>query len=307
MVEGIGRPGIVFLGVESDPGAITEVFPGGRRRVRGRFTLAGRLVADEARLTVRYGRGDGAASRSRSSGLHPALGYLSAAAIPGALLVLAFSLAVSPTQDWDLMAASLLPAAVLLAALGARALGGAAPRLRAAWILLALAPALALVFANADPGAAGRRYGTLVSPAIYLSPHERAYGNEKLARFHRDRGDIETELVYDRRALAAEPANARYWGAAGLALYRLGRLEEAIPLMREASRKDPGNTEGLFYFGGLLFEAGRYAEAVEVLSRVVAVTGRRREPLYALGAAYAALGDTARARQVIDSVLAVSR
>ncbi len=70
VIEGLGRPAFALLAVDSEPGAIADVFPSGRRSVRGRLTLTGRLMADEARLTLRYG--DDAPSHSRTYSLRRA-------------------------------------------------------------------------------------------------------------------------------------------------------------------------------------------------------------------------------------------
>lgn len=52
----LGRPAYSLLSVAHDPGAVAEILPAGIQPVlAGRVTLAGRLVAPEARLTLRYG------------------------------------------------------------------------------------------------------------------------------------------------------------------------------------------------------------------------------------------------------------
>jgi Ca-activated chloride channel homolog len=56
----LGAPVFSFLGAEHEPGAVAELQPAGRQAVQGRFTLAGRLLADEATLKARFGTGSGA-------------------------------------------------------------------------------------------------------------------------------------------------------------------------------------------------------------------------------------------------------
>jgi hypothetical protein len=54
-VESIGARGFSFLSAQSAPAAVADLTPAGRRRVQGRDVVAGRLLADEATLTLRYG------------------------------------------------------------------------------------------------------------------------------------------------------------------------------------------------------------------------------------------------------------
>ena len=55
VVAAIGRPVFQYLSAEAAAGAIADVEPGRPQPVHGRFTLAGRLLAPQARLTVQYG------------------------------------------------------------------------------------------------------------------------------------------------------------------------------------------------------------------------------------------------------------
>src|SRR3954470_15093551 len=56
--------GFSRLSAEAAPSTIADLTPAGRRRVQGRHVLAGRLLADEAEITLRYG--GGAPSESRT-------------------------------------------------------------------------------------------------------------------------------------------------------------------------------------------------------------------------------------------------
>ncbi len=63
----LGRPAFSLLSVEHEPGALAEVLPAGTQPVlAGRVSVAGRLVAPEARLTLRYGLPGGAATHERA-------------------------------------------------------------------------------------------------------------------------------------------------------------------------------------------------------------------------------------------------
>ena len=72
-------------------------------------------------------------------------------------------------------------------------------------MLVALAGLLAFVLVNADPAAGIRRFESLVSESAALRPHERAYGNEKLATYWSDRGDYARAFTHARRAVDAQP------------------------------------------------------------------------------------------------------
>lgn len=80
---------------------------------------------------------------------------------------------------------------------------------------------------------------TLVGPTARLSVHERAYGSERLMDFYESQGVPDSSLAYARLALAAEPANPRYWTNVGFNLYQLGRDDEAIPYLEESIRRGP--------------------------------------------------------------------
>jgi tetratricopeptide (TPR) repeat protein len=51
----VGAPAFSFLGAEYDPAELGDVTPGTPQPVRGRFMLAGRLLAERARITLTYG------------------------------------------------------------------------------------------------------------------------------------------------------------------------------------------------------------------------------------------------------------
>jgi len=70
VIGSLGVPAFAFLSVDSGPDTVADVFPNGRTPVHGRFTLTGRLRADEASLTLHYGAG--AASQSRTYALRRA-------------------------------------------------------------------------------------------------------------------------------------------------------------------------------------------------------------------------------------------
>lgn len=53
----IGRPAFSLLSIDAPPGAVADVLPAGVTPVNGRIAVSGKLLADEATLTLNYGVG----------------------------------------------------------------------------------------------------------------------------------------------------------------------------------------------------------------------------------------------------------
>ncbi len=66
VLPALGAPVFAFLGADYDRRAVAELLPEGAPLTGARFTLCGRLLADEATLTLRYGRRGGAATLTRT-------------------------------------------------------------------------------------------------------------------------------------------------------------------------------------------------------------------------------------------------
>ena len=133
------------------------------------------------------------------------------AALPGLLAAVALSLFVFPGHDWDLITMTLLPGIVLAVTMGAEYLVSV-PGLAAAGVIgLGAAGLLAFGLVNANESSAVRRYDALLAPDIPLTPHERAYGNERLVKVYTARKNPELALLYAQRAVDSDPANDRYW------------------------------------------------------------------------------------------------
>ena len=84
-------------------------------------------------------------------------------------------------------------------------------------------------------------------------------------------------------AVAKSPGKSRPRGNLGLALARLHRETEAIPVLREAVRLDPGNFRALTNLGVCLSRAGSADEAREALLAAIRVKPDYAEPQYDLG------------------------
>jgi Ca-activated chloride channel homolog len=62
-IDAIGKPPFSIIGIEADPKQVAEVTPGVGTAVGGRVTVAGRLIAPEAKVTLVYGFGKVEAGR----------------------------------------------------------------------------------------------------------------------------------------------------------------------------------------------------------------------------------------------------
>ena len=81
----------------------------------------------------------------------------------------------------------------------------------------------------------------------------------------------------------------------GLALYAVGRLNEAIEQYEESYRVDPSNPNPLNTIAKIYLEAGRNGEAQDVLARLLDVDPRNGEALFLLGKSVFNEGDLPQA------------
>jgi len=231
----------------------------------------------------------------------PERAFLLAAAIPGIFVAMALVLPGSPAQDWDLMSVTALPAAVFGIFLGLSDPNLRSNRLRLGLATLAFAPLLAFILVNADEGAGARRFKMIIDPSVVLSPHERAYANEKLVKYYISRQDADSTLLYAQRALIAEPGNPRFCATVGTALYNLHRYAEAARYFEEAIRGGLDRAEVYYQLGLCYMRERRYDEALAKF-RVAADLGSRPEYLHNLGMAMLATGDADAAHSVWNYV-----
>ena len=91
------------------------------------------------------------------------------------------------------------------------------------------------------------------------------YGN--LAAYHAMLGQWEEclRLIHEAELLGDGPPSLL--ANKGMALWKLGRAEEALPCFEEAVRRDPDNLFRICNYGSLLLQLGRLAEALEQLRR----------------------------------------
>jgi tetratricopeptide (TPR) repeat protein len=211
--------------------------------------------------------------------------FLAWAAVPG--LFLAFLLAIpgSPAQDWDLLAVSLIPAALFCVVWGGPVLAAAGPAVHAGLIGMGLASLLTFAAVNASESNAERRFESLLRDDARLSPHERAYGREKLYRMSLRRGDLPRALEHAQRSVQAEPTNARFLVNEGFLLDAMGRTDEAIPILERAVQLNPNRWEARYDAGICYVKKERYAEAAGHLRVAVRLEENRPEVRHMLGIA----------------------
>ena len=234
----------------------------------------------------------------------PAHFHLGLASLSGLLLSATLCLPGTPAQDWDLLTIGALPTILFGIAEGLKFLERAENRVvRVGLATLSLGGLAGFVLTNADPSAGLRRFETLMSGDAMLSAHERAYGNEKLADYHASIGNRPEALRFAHRALAADSANARYWGKVGQALYQLERYSEAAPYFHEAVRRGAPPGPAYYYLGYAHIRMGDPEKAARYLWE--AVRADPNQPVYwsALGLALVTSGQAERGRLVWEQVL----
>lgn len=84
-------------------------------------------------------------------------------------------------------------------------------------------------------------------------------------------------LEMTRRAVAAQPDNAAYRDSLGWALYRLGRIPEAIRELEQAAAGDDPDGVILDHLGDAYLRADRIAEAVAIWRRAAAAFAREED------------------------------
>jgi len=230
--------------------------------------------------------------------------FLGLAALSGLLVACALSVPGAPAQDWDLLSVFVLPTLVLGVAMGRDILDNAAhATARRGLVLLSAGGLLAFVLVNADPAAGVRRFETLMSETAPLSPHERAYGSEKLADYYANAGDQPKGLLYAQRALAADSANARYWGKVGQALYLLREYPRAIHYFEEAANRGDLRGPAFFYIASCHIQMGEPDRAVPLLWEAVRAQPDERRYWAGLGFALISSGDMEQGQAIWRKVL----
>ena len=242
--------------------------------------------------------------RDRTPGttLSPGAWVLAAAALPGLVLAASLMLPVAPAQDWDLTAVLLLPAGVAGCLVAARLTAGDA-RARAGVLMLSAAALLSFVLVNAGVRSSLGRFAVLLGPGARVSPYGLGYGNSVLSEYYEDEGDFAPALEYARRALQAEPTNARFWLRSGTLLYKLERYDEAQVELEESIRRGTVRSGAYYNLALCYVRKGRMEDAVARFRTAVAMDSDRPDYRHNLGLALYLAGETDSARVVWTEVL----
>ena len=126
-----------------------------------------------------------------------------------------------------------------------------------------------------------------------------------LASAYCAQGEFTQGLDLARRAIAANPKDARAHNLLGRALNRVGRNDAALASFGDAVRLQPDFAEAFGNRGGVLSELGRLADAVADYERAIALRPDNVEDLCNCGAALDQLGRYAQALNCFDRALAL--
>jgi hypothetical protein len=105
------------------------------------------------------------------------------------------------------------------------------------------------------------------------------YGRKEAVvdQFRRDRDSLSAEIAADRISGARAGGKAADWNQAGIALARLGRIEDAAQAFNAALAASPGSVPARINLGNIQFLRQRFAEALAAY-QAAAVTLSKTEP-----------------------------
>ena len=150
-----------------------------------------------------------------------------------------------------------------------------------------------------------------------------AGANHNLALITFQRGQGEASLGHFKRALSSDPSQPLYWLSYGRALLSVGRLPEAVTLLRQArlhgvsgpglealerqagiSSGTPQDPANLFATALRAHEAGRLSEAASLYQKVIALKPDQAEPYGNLANVLCMIGNAAEAEAVVRKGMA---
>jgi tetratricopeptide (TPR) repeat protein len=119
------------------------------------------------------------------------------------------------------------------------------------------------------------------------------------------RGIPLASLPHFDQAIALSPEYSEALNNRGVALVRLGRLEEGVAAHRRAIETDPYNYQAQFNLGVALAAAGRSGEALAAFEASAALVPRDIRPKLKIAALLRAMGRHDEARAVYQAILAI--
>jgi len=90
-------------------------------------------------------------------------------------------------------------------------------------------------------------------------------------------GDWQTVETLARRALRVADDNIEAMVLQGIALYRTGRIDEALRVLARAAALAPEDYDAQLFYGWLLCEVGRYGDALEPLEKAWSIRSDNRD------------------------------
>ena len=199
--------------------------------------------------------------KKRDLGRHPFL-------LAGAAFPLLFTFLANPEigafRDWDLLALPAVPFTLWAASALLARMRDPNSAFHTAFLICGAAAlhSLAWTGVNAWPVAAEARYINLMNG---LTGHAASYGWETLGSYYRRQGEPAYALGAYRRALEANPDNARHWGSVGSIHYSRGEYEESIPYFVRAIEINPGLAKAYLHLGMACLNTDRLEEGRGIL------------------------------------------
>jgi tetratricopeptide (TPR) repeat protein len=201
-------------------------------------------------------------------------------------------------RDWDLFAPHVAGLGWIAARLwepesAARSPAGPWPGLRyaAPWVALLIAwPWFAV---NASRAASLQRFTEVRAD---FADYPRAYATQDLAKYHRDRGELERSVVLCEESVRIFPGNARFHTLLGTNYVALGRMDDAQRQFDEALRIDPGNWVVFDMRAKLALRREDYATAFDLYRRQTRLDPGNPEVWAGLGYSAFRVGDLEAAR-----------
>ncbi|HKO91457.1 MAG TPA: aspartyl/asparaginyl beta-hydroxylase domain-containing protein, partial [Polyangiaceae bacterium] len=121
------------------------------------------------------------------------------------------------------------------------------------------------------------------------------------------RGELAAAAAYMQRYVALDPANLEAYGALGVALEALGRVDEAVTVLRQAYVRQPTEPKTLLLLGAALAKAGKPEAAAAAGSLLEATLSEMLQLDRRGGGAAYANERSARLRQALQSFYAQLR
>lgn len=125
-----------------------------------------------------------------------------------------------------------------------------------------------------------------------------------LAAVQGQRGDNAGALEIATRASTLHPTSGAAWSSRGYSLFKLGRLDEAVPALETAVRLEPDEANGWINLGNALLHQRQIKRAVEALERAYSLSPDSTDGTLYLAQAYAASGQNDKALLRLDELLA---